>query len=201
MSNLTPDQINQHFGDMDLYLIDAILKGHIPSVGKVLDIGCGEGRNGIFFIQQGYAYHGIDSDNSKLRLIEYVAKSVAKIEATFALKRFESTDFQGEFDLVIASRVLHFCPDRKDFFAFWEKIITALKPGGIVYFSMDSAVVSSEVLVREKGQFEFADGRVSLALTDELYTKMKQGCDELEVLKTLVYRKARAQSFGLLRKQ
>lgn len=49
---------------MDLYLMDAILKGWIPQGGKVLDLGCGAGRNAIYFFREGYEYTGVDKDQS-----------------------------------------------------------------------------------------------------------------------------------------
>ena len=58
------EHINNFFGDMDLYLIDAILKGEIPGTGSVLDLGCGAGRNAVYFLNQGFEYTGVDSDES-----------------------------------------------------------------------------------------------------------------------------------------
>ena len=33
------------FGDIDIYVFDQLLRGRIPTTARVLDAGCGKGRN------------------------------------------------------------------------------------------------------------------------------------------------------------
>ena len=185
---------------MDLFLMDSILKGHIPEKGRVLDVGCGEGRNGAYFINQGYEYCGVDKDASKIRLLEYLSKNTKSAEVTFLKGAIEELDFGSAYDVIIASRVLHFLESEHDFKSVWEKLKSCLKPGGVVYFAMDSAISKSFVKEREKGMYEFPDGRISFSLTELLYKYMLEGFQELEDRKTILYRNKRAQSFGLLRR-
>jgi hypothetical protein len=39
------DSLREQFGDIDVYLFDQLLRGRIVSGMKVLDAGCGSGRN------------------------------------------------------------------------------------------------------------------------------------------------------------
>ena len=93
--------VNNFFGDMDLILMDYILKGLIPESGKVLDIGCGEGRNGIYFISHGYEYHGWDKEASSIRLIEYLAKSIKNSHTHFLAADFFTHKSNEQFDFLI----------------------------------------------------------------------------------------------------
>jgi ubiquinone/menaquinone biosynthesis C-methylase UbiE len=42
------DSLREQFGDIDVYLFEQLLRGRIVSGMKVLDAGCGSGRNLIF---------------------------------------------------------------------------------------------------------------------------------------------------------
>ncbi|MEO9482801.1 MAG: class I SAM-dependent methyltransferase [Ekhidna sp.] len=191
---------NNYFGDMDLFLMDLILKGHIKRDAEVLDIGCGEGRNGIYFIREAYTYHGWDTDASKLKLLEYLAKSIAHAKATFETHDIREAAEEKKFDLVICSRLLHFATTKDDFLLMWNKIADRLDKDGILYASMDSAVDTGIASRRNNGTVEFPDGRVSFALTNDLYDEIRKGFEEVEPLRTLVHHNERAQSFVCLRK-
>ena len=185
---------------MDLYLMDAILKGHLPDDGKVLDIGCGEGRNGIYFIKNAYEYHGIDQDESKIKLLEYLLRLYPSTNTHLSVGKLLETDFGERSDVIIASRILHFAGNESEFFSLWKKLITNLKKNGIVYIAMDSAMVEGVAEEQANGKFEFEDGRVSFALTPHLYEKMTSNLMEVEPLRTVVYQNRRAQSFAILRR-
>ena len=197
---MTIEEINNYFGDMDLFLMDSLLKGHLPNSGSVLDLGCGEGRNAVFFIRNGYHYVGVDKDTSKLRLLEYVTSTLTGSKADFMSIAIEDLELKSSYDIIICSRVLHFVQSRSEFDMHWAKIVEATAPGSTVYLSMDSVVDSSEAKKHKNGNFEFPDGRVSFALTNELYKEMKQSFNEVEPLRTLTHHQARTQSFMLLRR-
>lgn len=185
---------------MDIFLMDLILKGKIKSNAKVLDVGCGEGRNGVYFIQAGYEYHGWDTDSSKLKLLQYLAKSLSNSKGIF--RKLDLRDAAGEekFDLVICSRVLHFAKSKDDLKAMWRKLGDLMNTGSILYMSMDSIIDNSIGKILDSGMVEFPDGKVRFALDQTLYNEMKKGFEEIEPLRTLVHHNNRAQSFICLKK-
>ena len=185
---------------MDLYLMDQILKGNIPRSGKVLDIGCGNGRNGIYFLQNGFEYHGWDKDKSSIRLLAYLAKGTDHKEAAFKHTDFLTENVQERADLIICSRVLHFADSRETFFRMWEKLVSLLKKKGILYVSMDSTVDTTLGKELQSGQTEFPDSKLRFALTLDIFKEMKKGFEEIEPLITIAHHNQRAQSFLLLKK-
>lgn len=200
MPAINTHTINSYFGDMDLYLIDAILKGHVPRNGKVLDVGCGDGRNGLFFIKEHFEYHGTDQDISKIQFAEYFVKNFPNDKARFECASIEDLTTDDSYNLIIASRVLHFAQDEKHFIANWEKLTKKLKIGGVIYFAMDSGIASDHVKKEPNGHFKFKDGRTSFALTQEIYNRMADALVEVEPLRTIIHGNKRVQSFGLLQK-
>lgn len=179
--------------------MDYILKGKIPETAKVLDAGCGEGRNAIFFVQKGYDFLGIDSDESKIRLAQYMSNNISTSKAVFRTGDIHHLK-ENAFDLIICSRVLHFAQSEEDFFAMWRVLSRHLSKGGLIYLSMDSVIENTMGVLKENGKYEFQDGAIHFSLTEEIYNEIKKGFEEIEPLKTLVQNKVRAQSFVLLRK-
>ena len=52
--------VREFFGDIDIYLFDQILKGRFSINQSVLDAGCGNGRNLIYFLRNGYEVFAVD---------------------------------------------------------------------------------------------------------------------------------------------
>ena len=184
---------------MDLFLMDLILKGKIPVEGRVLDAGCGEGRNAVYFIQEGRNYLGVDADESKIRLAQFMSNNISTSRACFLVNDIQNIE-DGEFDLILCSRVLHFSESIQDFMNTWEKLSSLLTNRGVIYISMDSTIENTLGKERDDGKYEFPDGAVRFSLTEELYDEIKKGFAEIEPLKTLIQNKVRAQSFFALRK-
>ena len=189
--------INNYVGDIDLPLLDAILKNQIPSGGRVLDIGCGTGRNAPFFLQNsGYLYTGVDPDPSSIRLLEVVWKNS---NSQFHHSSFQEFKADHQFDFVICSQVFHLL-DASESRSFWVKINNMLTAHGVVYASMDSTLDNNcwEPLSGEIVQFR--DGKKRRALTKAQFDWiLGLGFEELEPHSTWV-KEGRAQTFMLLKK-
>jgi 2-polyprenyl-3-methyl-5-hydroxy-6-metoxy-1,4-benzoquinol methylase len=53
-------RLREEFGEIDVYLFDQLLRGRIVSGMKVLDAGCGAGRNLVFLMRAGFDLWGVD---------------------------------------------------------------------------------------------------------------------------------------------
>ena len=45
--------VQEQFGQIDIYVFDQILRGNIAAGMKVLDAGCGYGRNLVYLLREG----------------------------------------------------------------------------------------------------------------------------------------------------
>ena len=70
--------INNEIGDIDLFLLDLILKGRVKEGMSVLDAGCGSGRNLLYFLRQGFEVRGIDSSESEVNAANFLSRSLGR---------------------------------------------------------------------------------------------------------------------------
>ncbi|MEJ2005165.1 MAG: methyltransferase domain-containing protein, partial [Cyclobacteriaceae bacterium] len=54
--------LNALLGNIDVYLLDQILKGRFEKSRRILDAGCGEGRNSRYLASQGKEIYFLDRD-------------------------------------------------------------------------------------------------------------------------------------------
>ena len=96
--------------------------------GRILDAGCGSGRDSLAFIRKGYQVVSIDSS------AEMVA-ATSRLTGQSALQmRFDEIAFGTDFDGIWAcASLLHVA--RQDLPLTMARIVTVLKPGGVFYLS------------------------------------------------------------------
>ncbi|MEM6831431.1 MAG: class I SAM-dependent methyltransferase [Bacteroidota bacterium] len=192
--------INNFFGDMDLFLLDWVLKGKVVPGSRILDVGCGEGRNAVYFLQNEFDYTGIDPDESKIQLIEFLNRQFTTTKARFLvgeLATFQSPDL---FDFIVCSRVLHFSKNEEEFLNAIQALAKLLTKEGLLYVAMDSVWDASIGSLVDANHHQFPDGKVRFALTFPRYQHFLKFFTEEEAPRTLVHHGERAQSFLLLKK-
>ena len=54
--------LSEQFGGIDIYLFDQLLRGRIGRGMRILDAGCGGGRNLVYLLREGYEVFGVDAD-------------------------------------------------------------------------------------------------------------------------------------------
>ena len=89
--------IRETFADIDIYLFDQIQKGRFTTGMKILDAGCGGGRNIIWFLRNGFDVSAIDVDERAVEKIRDLAGSVAPElpAANFQAAGLDSIPFAG----------------------------------------------------------------------------------------------------------
>lgn len=165
--------LNQLLGNIDIYLLDQILKGRFSKEMNILDAGCGEGRNTIYFLNEGYKIFGVDSNPIAIQMARIYAQTIQKDYDVFRFQTslIENMPFQqGAFDVVISSAVLHFAKSETHFFKMVDDMMRVLRPGGIFFLRM----TTSQGNMQEKsphlgeGVYLLPDGSERFLLTDEL---------------------------------
>jgi SAM-dependent methyltransferase len=200
-------ELNRLLGNVDIYLLDQILKGRFAKEMKILDAGCGEGRNAVYFIQKGYQIYGIDPNEVAVQFCRYLSKSLnPDFDAhRFQAGRLEEIPFHaGAFDVVICSAVLHFAENVDNFWQMISEINRVLRPGGIFWFRMTTGFggILEESNELEHGKFLLPDGSERFLLTqDHVDNLEKMGFRHLENPKSVLVHGQRAMGVFVMEKE
>lgn len=110
-----------------------------PKRGKVLDLGCGQGRDAIALSRLGYSVTGIDHSKVGIDQMNEIVQAEnldleGLVEDMYAFDRF------SEFDIVLIDSMFHFTKkDREKEMELIKKIVLSLKKGSLlVVFIQDS---------------------------------------------------------------
>ena len=172
------EELNRLLGNVDNYLLDQLLKGRFTKEMKILDVGCGEGRNAVYFLQKNYSIFGIDPNEVAIQYCRYLAKT---INPQTDIHRFQVGDgaaipfHSTAFDAVISSAVLHFAEGHPHFWKMVSEIHRVLKPGGIFWMRMCTGFGN----ILEESQ-DLGEGRYALPDGSERYVLLPEGLQELE---------------------
>ena len=135
--------IQEQFGQIDIYLFDQLLKGRISPGMRVVDAGCGSGRNIVYFLREGYEVHAIDPDPQAVESVRALARMLAPSlpESNFSIAAVEQMPFADAFaDVVICNTVLHFARDDQHFNSMLNGAWRVLKPGGLFFCRLGSSI-------------------------------------------------------------
>ncbi|AKQ45544.1 methyltransferase type 11 [Rufibacter radiotolerans] len=154
--------LQEAFGDIDIYLFDQLLKNRFQDCHRVLDVGCGSGRNLWYFLQQGFEVFAVDLSPEAVAQTKNLASRLAPSlpEANFQVALAEALPFaNASFDLIISSAVLHFARNPAHFdlmlMGMWQK----LKPGGFLFARLASSIgIESLVTDLGNGRYLLPDG-------------------------------------------
>jgi len=193
------------FGPIDIYLFDQILRKRIAPGMRIFDAGCGQGRNLVFFLSQGYDVSAVDPDPGAIEAVRALAGRLApRLSASsFRAEAVESNSFaNGYADVVVSSAVLHFARDETHFRAMLEGTWRLLAPGGLFFCRLASSIGMEQRFSPLGGRrFALPDGTERF-LVDELYLlRLTEdlGGTLLDPLKTTVVQDRRCMTTWVLR--
>lgn len=197
--------IQEQFGQIDIYVFDQILRGNIAPGMRVLDAGCGYGRNLVHLLREGYEVFALDADAQGIQHVRQLAKSLnPELSAeNFHVGQIEQMQFPDGFaDVVICSAVLHFARDGRQFHAMLGQLWRVVKPGGILFcrlgsrIGMDFEAVGGNLFKMGDGSVWFlVDQKMLLGLTEEMNAVL------VDPLKTTIVQHQRCMTTWVLRKR
>jgi SAM-dependent methyltransferase len=168
--------LQAQFGNIDIYLFDQLLRSRIVPGIRILDAGCGFGRNLVYFLREGYDVYGIDHD---LQSIEECRRLATLLNPRLPLSHFkvetlEALHFPDAFfDLVITSAVLHFARDDKHFNQMLTGLWRVLKPGGTLFCRLASSIGIEKQVKRIAGRrYLLPDGSDRYLVDEKLLLKL-----------------------------
>lgn len=201
---MTTQQLNKYLGNIDLYLLDQILKNKIPADAKILDAGCGEGRNLIYFLNNGYDVRGIDQNPDAIRMLQFIVGSgyPSCPKTNFQVGGLTDLPYEPEeFKYVICSAVLHFAKSEEHFWQMIKQLhrVTAVDGALFIRMTSDIGLFGHEQLA--SGLHLLPDGSQRFLITETMIEGLlEMGYSKIEPVKTVVVENQRCMTTLVLRK-
>ena len=198
--------LREQFGDIDIYLFDQLLRGRIRHGMRIVDAGCGAGRNLVYLLREGHDVFGADEDAGAIDRVSRLAQELAPQlpPGRFLNQPIEAMTFPDAFaDVVISSAVLHFARDDAHFDGMVRGTWRVLKPGGMLFCRLASSIgIEHRIQTISGRRCRLPDGsdrylvdeEMLMTLTNELRGEL------LDPLKTTVVQDQRAMTTWVARK-
>ncbi|MCP4443454.1 MAG: class I SAM-dependent methyltransferase [Aureispira sp.] len=196
----------EEFGNIDIYLLDQLMKGRINKNMRILDAGCGSGRNSYFFIRQGMDVYGIDDNEKGMATLWDL---IPQWNPNFDRARFLVSDIidmphpDQHFDYIICNAVLHFAKNSMHFMQLFDELMRVLRPKGILFIRMTSKhTVEHLIQLVEDGVYQLPDGSTRYLLDIQLLAQLikKYNLKPIEQLKTTNVANLRSMTTLVLQK-
>lgn len=198
--------LEAEFGGIDIYLFDQLLRGRIRPGMRVLDAGCGPGRNLRYLLRAGYEVVAIDADPAAVASVRELAAALAPQlpGSNFRVETIEGTTFPpGIADVVISSAVLHFARDDNHFAEMLGAMWRLLPPGGL-FFCRLASIIGLETRVRRTGDNRYVspDGAERYLVSEAMLLEFthRLGGALLDPLKTTVVQDQRSMTTWVVRR-
>lgn len=199
-------ELPKRFGDIDIYLFDQLLRGRIAPGMRILDAGCGGGRNLVFLLREGYDVCGIDQDVAAIHEVRHMAAVLAADLPTtnFQVATLEAPPYKDEFfDVIICNAVLHFAENDKQFRAMLDGIWRTLRTGGLLFCRLASSIGTEKQIARLHGRrFLLPDGSerylIDAAMLEKVTSEL--GGLLLDPIKTTVVQNQRSMTTWVVQK-
>lgn len=203
---MTVPQLNKLLGNIDLYLLDQILKNNIPDNAKILDAGCGEGRNLIYFLNTGFDVAGLDQNPDAIKMLQFIIGSNYPhySKENFIVGELSSMPYRDEsFDYIICSAVLHFARSEQHFMAMMDELYRVMKPDGQLFIRMtsDIGLVGHKKMANDL--FHLPDGSIRFLITEEMISSLlaRYNLGTIGPIKTVVVDGMRCMTTLILQKK
>jgi tellurite methyltransferase len=197
--------VQEQFGQIDIYVFDQILRGNIAPGMRVLDAGCGYGRNLVHLLREGCEIFALDADAAA---VEHVRQLSASLETGLPTENFQAGSIEqmpfpdGSMDVVISNSVLHFARDDRHFRAMLAELWRVLRPGGMLFCRLGSRigmdfewVQGNRFVVGDGSEWYLVDEEMLLGLTEEMNAVL------VDPLKTTIVQDYRCMTTWVVRKR
>jgi len=196
--------VQEQFGQIDIYVFDQILRGNILPGMRVLDAGCGYGRNLVHLLREGCEVYALDANPEA---VEHVGQLAAMLQPSlpagnFVVGEIERMPFPDALaDVVLCNSVLHFARDEEHFEAMLLELWRTLRPGGLLFCRLGSRIGMDFEHVTAH-QYRVGDGSVWFLVDEEMLLDLTEAMGGVVVdpLKTTVVQDYRCMTTWVLRK-
>jgi tellurite methyltransferase len=199
--------LQEQFGQIDIYLFDQILRGRISPGMRILDAGCGSGRNIVYFLREGYEVYAADADAPSVDYVRGLARMFAHAlpASNFRVEHVEHMSFDDACaDVVVSNAVLHFARDDEQFESMLLGSWRVLKPGGLFFCRVASTIGMEGQFKRIRGRrFQLPDGTERYLVDEARLNSLGErlGGEQMDPLKTTVVQNQRSMTTWVMRKK
>ena len=200
-----PLTIQEQFGQIDIYVFDQILRGNIAAPMRVLDAGCGYGRNLVHLLREGCEVFAFDAVPAA---VDHVRQLSASLDTGLPSRNFqagliEQMPFPSDFaDVVLCNSVLHFARDAAHFYAMLDELWRVLHPGGLLFCRLGSRIGMDFPQVRDN-IYRVGDGSEWFLVDEPMLLRLTKEMNAVLVdpLKTTIVQDYRCMTTWVLRKR
>jgi len=197
--------LEEQFGQIDIYVFDQILRGNLAPGMRILDAGCGYGRNLVWLLREGAEVFALDSNHDGVAHVRALARELqpALPDGNFRVGTIEAMPFEDGFaDAVICNSVLHFARNEQHFLGMVSELWRVLRPGGVLFCRLGSRIGMDFERIRghiyrigDGSEWFLVDEAVLLRMTGEMNAVL------VDPLKTTVVQDYRCMTTWVLRKR
>ena len=197
--------VQEQFGQIDIYVFDQILRGNIAAGMRVVDAGCGYGRNLVHLLREGVEIFAVDASAEAVGHVRALAAELAPElpVGNFQVGAIEKMPWPDGFaDVVICNSVLHFARDERHFLAMVEEMWRVLRVGGMLFVRLGSRIGMEFERVREN-LYRIGDGSEWFLVDEAALLDMTRQMDGVLVdpLKTTIVQDYRCMTTWVVRKR
>ena len=197
--------VQEQFGQIDIYVFDQILRGNIAPGMRVLEAGCGYGRNLVHLLREGCEVFALDQDAAGIEHVRELSASLATglPAENFQAGLIEQMPFpDGLVDVAICSAVLHFARDERHFRAMLAELWRVLKPGGMLFCRLGSRI-GMDFERAGDNMFVVGDGSKWFLVDEEMLEELGEELNAVLVdpIKTTIVQDYRCMTTWVLRKR
>ena len=198
--------LQEQFGQIDIYLFDQLLKGRISPGMRILDAGCGAGRNLVYFLREGYEVYAADADTQAVDSVRSLARRLAPSlpASNFRVEPVEHMSFNDACaDVVVSNTVLHLAGGDAQFESMLQGSWRVLKPGGLFFCRLASTIGMESQFKRIEGRrFRSPDGAERYLVDEAMLASITERLrgELAEPLKTTVVQNQRSMTTWVVRK-
>ena len=193
------------FGEIDIYLFDQLLRGRFDQRPRVLDAGCGDGRNLMYLLRRGFTCFGIDRDPAA---IERVRAFAAQLAPELPLQNFRTGELDhlpwddASMDAVVCSAVLHFASDLAHFDRMIQELWRVLARDGMLFARLASNIGLEAAIGPGGRRARLPDGSERFVVDETILLERTQqlGGRLLDPIKTTVVQQQRCMTTWCLQK-
>ena len=205
LSPLPGVELRATFGEIDIYLFDQLLRGRFDQRTRVLDAGCGVGRNLMYLLRRGFTCLGIDRDPAAIDRVRALA---ARIAPDLPLGNFQAGEIDclpwadASVDAVVCSAVLHFASDLAHFDRMCAEMWRVLAVDGMFFARLASNIGIEDLVGAAGRRVRLPDGSERFVVDEAMLVESTRrlGGQWLDPIKTTNVQRQRCMTTWCVRK-